>query len=759
MVRIRQSDSLPYSDPDSVAPWLHRLAENLGTSAPSLQSSLLPAVECARTAEATHRERYPETQSGDCARAGLEIAEILSELGMDVEGLQASILYRAVREQKLAIEEVSRRFGDGVAELIRSVLRMAIVTRLRSDQPALGRDDTAHNAKMREMLVSIIDDVRVALLKLAERTCAIRAVKNAPQERRRKVAEEIFDVYAPLAHRLGIGHLKWELEDLAFRYLEPEEYQQIARLLAEKRSERQRYINEMIPAIETELRKLGKSGEVSGRAKHIYSIWRKMLRKGVGFSQIYDIRAVRVLVPTVSDCYAVLGIVHSKWRSIPNEFDDYIASPKENGYRSLHTAVIGPGRKVIEVQIRTYDMHEEAEFGVCAHWQYKDGENDPSEYFESKIAWLRQVLEWHDSIGGRALGDFLHLEGRADRVYVFTPKGHVVDLPAGATPVDFAYHIHTDVGHRCRGARVNGRVVGLNHPLQTADQVEIITGKYTAPSRAWLDDSLAYLQTTRAKSKVQQWFKSQHRDQNITTGRDLVANELRRLGLGITTPADLANAFGCKSVDQLYENVGAGLLDLGQLVSAAQGKSGAFSTDDRRAEQAAWQFGNSDHFVYGAAGAPVRTGVCCKPTPGIAISGYRGKKGGITIHRKDCGNLLRVQARDSSRVIQLEWGGPPTEVLSVEVAVKAYDRGGLLRDITTVVAEHDVTISGLHTGSIVDGMVEIRLAIVVSGIEQLREIIGHIHQIPNVIDVCRVSVENDEVKTAEAFKGGLNDDS
>ncbi|MCB1614689.1 MAG: bifunctional (p)ppGpp synthetase/guanosine-3',5'-bis(diphosphate) 3'-pyrophosphohydrolase, partial [Pseudomonadales bacterium] len=424
---------------------------------------------------------------------GLEMAEILAELNVDAASLIAAVLYRSVREGKLPLEAVVTDFGESVAGLVQGVLRMAVIGAVQpSNNNVLGQSIHDQVDNLRKMLISIIDDVRLPLIKLAERTCAMRAVKNSSYEKQQRVAREVFDIYAPLAHRLGIGHIKWELEDLSFRYLEPDVYKQIAKLLDGKRVDRQFFVEDVIKLLQELLRKEGVNAEITGRAKHIYSIWRKMRQKDIGFSQVYDIRAVRILVDTVAECYSVLGIVHSQWRNIPNEFDDYIASPKDNGYRSLHTAVIGPERKVLEVQIRTREMHEEAEFGVCAHWQYK-GEKGINRNYEQKVEWLRQVLAWHEETGGdKALIEELSADVDQERVYVFTPEGHVIELPDGSTPLDFAYHIHTEVGHRCRGARVNGKIVPLNYILKTSDQVEILMGKHEIPSRDWLLPALGY---------------------------------------------------------------------------------------------------------------------------------------------------------------------------------------------------------------------------------------------------------------------------
>lgn len=746
MVKTRQSHAFLEAAPEDLGPWLSRIKDNNSRLGGDIDEALLCAVNTVREAQLNALEAQQQGASrldddeSNCLRAGLEIAEILSELGVAAGGLQAAILYRAVRENKLSLASVSQQFGPGVAKLISGVLDMAVATALRdrTSAQALGRDSGYQTSKVREMLVSIIDDVRVALLKLAERTYAIRAVKGAPEDKRRAVANEIFDIYVPLAHRLGIGHLKWELEDLAFRYMEPDEYQQIARLLAEKRSERQQYIDEMIETIDSELTRLGKTGEVSGRAKNIYSIWRKMHRKDIGFSQVYDIRAVRVLVPTVSDCYAVLGIVHSKWRNIPNEFDDYIASPKENGYRSLHTAVIGPGRKVTEIQIRTFDMHEEAEFGICSHWHYKDDGESGSKNYNDKMAWLRQVLEWHDNIGNQAVGDFLLEQKASDRVYVYTPKGHVVDLPSGATPVDFAYQIHSEIGHRCTGAKINDQIVALDYRLKTADQVEIVTSKHAEPNRDWLNSSLGYIKTTRARSKVQQWFKSQHRDQNIQAGQATLAGEFHRLGMDASVTRRLAERFAYSDIDDFYEQIGSGQLAIGEVLNAAQQEVGIDPDRQGSLVQQAQQFAQTEHYIYGVGDMRVRIAKCCSPQPGQPVSAYKTRGRGVTVHRTDCGNLLHLKSVEPLNILQLRWGRRPQSQFPVKVVIKSYDRSGLLRDITGLIDGKGLFIRALNTLAPVDGIIQIVMTTEVEGFEQLSQLLAKMRQIPNVIDVWRL---------------------
>lgn len=508
----------------------------------------------------------------DVFLSGLDIAFILAELHVDTDCLLAGVLYRAVREKRVALESVREQCGDTVSALVSGVLKMAAIAALplEKNSPVLGQAQ-GQKDNIRKMLVAMVDDVRVALIKLAERTVAIRAVKEDAKQRAR-VGQEVFHVYAPLAHRLGIGHLKWELEDLSFRYIYPDAYRKIARLLDGKRLERDQFIDSVTAQLTTVLSDAGLVFDIGGRAKHIYSIWRKMQHKGIGFSQVYDIRAVRILVPEIKDCYATLGLVHGLWRNIPNEFDDYIASPKENGYRSLHTAVFGPQGKILEVQIRTHQMHDEAELGVCAHWRYKgsDAEQAMASTYEEKIAWLRQVLDWHEETGdARAVAEQLSFDVAQDRIYAFTPEGDVVNLANGATPLDFAYHVHTEIGHRCRGAKVNGSIVPLTYPLKMGERVEVLTSKEARPKRDWLQPDLGYLKTSRARAKVQHWFKGQGRENNVDVGRHLLDKQLRPYDLTSVDYQRIARKVQCNTVEDMYAALGAGELASSAVIAAA----------------------------------------------------------------------------------------------------------------------------------------------------------------------------------------------
>lgn len=743
MVKVRQDHPIAADGNVDIDAWIERI-NGIDSQPEATRKELRKACEVSLTAASIHSD-FQHNWGGDANsfQIGLEMAEILADLQLDQDTLVAAILYRAVRENKIPLVDVQQQFGDTVAKLVKGVLRMAAISYQRNDneERILGRQSQEQAENIRKMLVAMVDDVRVALIKLAERTCAIRSVKTVSAERRRQVAREVADVYAPLAHRLGIGHIKWELEDLSFRYLEPEEYKRIARLLDERRMARQEYIDNMLALLRSELLAAHIDGDVTGRAKHIYSIWRKMKRKGIDFSQVYDIRAVRILVPTVRDCYTVLGIVHSLWRNIPHEFDDYIASPKENGYRSLHTAVMGPENKVLEIQIRTHTMHEESEYGVCAHWRYKgtDKENVQDSY-EQKISWLRQVLEWHDELGGEPLKDDLRSVNQ-DRIYVFTPEGHVVDLPKSSTPLDFAYRIHTDVGHRCRGAKVNNRIVPLNYHLNNADQVEILTGKREAPSRDWLSPALGYVNTARARAKVQHWFKVQARDQNIAEGQALLDREFKRLALLDLDFEELAQRLHFASLDDLYAAVGASDVGVGQVLNAAQKLLDLANPKEPvipfRAKSS-HKKKESDFYIEGVGNLLTQIANCCNPVPGDAITGYITLGKGVSIHRQDCSNVLQLQADEPQRIIKVEWGSAPQSAYSVDIIIEAYDRYGLLRDITALLDNERINISALQTLSDKrKNTVDMLITAEIRSINELSRILTRLNQLPNIASARR----------------------
>ncbi|WP_317929354.1 GTP diphosphokinase [Halioxenophilus sp. WMMB6] len=742
MVKVRADLPVSPTGEIDISAWIDHIAELTKVDFPG-RKQLRLAVEAVQRADQDPPVNHPWDNQRSCLNAGFEIVEILADLKLDVDSLVAAMLYRAVRERKLQIDDLAESFGEVVCKLIRGVLGMAAITGMRNDSAStvFGRESQEQTEKVRKMLVAMVDDVRVALIKLAERTYAIRALKKASDEKRRRVAREVSEVYAPLAHRLGIGHIKWELEDLAFRYLHPEEYVRIAKLLDERRLDRQEFIDKVVATLDEQLAEAHITASIMGRAKHIYSIWRKMQRKEIGFSQVYDIRAVRILVPTVRDCYAALGVVHSLWRNIPNEFDDYIASPKENGYRSLHTAVIGPEQKVLEVQIRTESMHEEAEFGVCAHWRYKGADDEgPEDSYEQKIAWLRQVLEWHDEVGGgNPLEDHLSHGIEQDRIYVFTPDGHIVDLPQGATPLDFAYQIHTDIGHCCRGAKVNGRIVPLNHPLKTSDQVEILKGKREAPSRDWLSPALGYLRTSRARAKVQQWFKMQARDRNIADGRALLDREFRRMALADLDFDQLIKAMNLHSLDDLYAAVGANDLGVNQVLNAAQRLLGSPQpTPVISLTSKAQSDVGADIYIDGVGNMLTSIANCCHPVPGDAILGYITQGRGVSVHRQDCQNVLHLYEDEPERIIKVDWGVAPQNSYSVDIMVEAFDRHGLLRDITTLLDKERINISALQTLSDKRlNTVDMQITMEIRSFEELSRVLAKLNQLPNIASARR----------------------
>jgi GTP pyrophosphokinase len=744
MVKVREDQPLTNSGKVDIQQWLTRLQEDVRLREPE---RLLQACELAEQLELeaprTHRVWL---SLGSSFRMGLEMADILSELKLDQPTLEAAVLYRAVREELLSLEAVTKRFGEEVSTLIEGVLQMAAISYPLAPNHGMGQHNQQEN--LRKMLVNMVGDVRVALIKIAERTCALRQVKDAPREKCLQVAREVADIYAPLAHRLGIGQLKWELEDLSFRYLHEDEYKAIAKLLAEKRLDRDRYIHDVVETLKglMEAQHIHRY-DVNGRAKHIYSIWRKMKRKRIDFSQVHDVRAVRILVPEVTDCYTVLGIVHSCWHHVPNEFDDYIANPKKNGYQSLHTAVMGPENKVLEIQIRTFAMHDEAELGVCAHWRYKGHDtNAKSRSYEEKIAWLRQVLEWQDEVGGFGdLREGLSSDVAPDRIYVFTPDGHVIDLPRIATPIDFAYRVHTEIGHRCRGAKINGRIVPLTYKLKTGQQVEILTATKGGPSRDWLNPSLGYVRTSRARAKIQAWFKYQARDQNLEEGRALFEREMHRLDVEGLDLAKLADAVNYQNADDMYAALGAGDLRIGQVLHQAQQLFG--ETDDQeqldrllaKPRRQSSKATKSDITVLGVGNLKTSMANCCRPVPGEPIVGFITQGRGVTVHRQDCSNILQLRMEEPQRIIEVEWGERAHTRYPVTIEIQAWDRSGLLRDVTGLLGNEKVNVLAVNTLTDTDeGIARLRITLEVDGLESLGRLFSRIQQLPNVTEVRRL---------------------
>jgi GTP pyrophosphokinase len=671
----------------------------------------------------------------------LAVAEIVHHLNLDHESVAAAVLHDVVEDTPVSLEQIERDYGSSVARLVDGVTKMGRIDEIRglSSQVETG---THHAENIRKLLLAMAEDVRVVLIKLADRLHNMRTLRYLDETRQQRIARETLDIYAPLANRLGIWQVKWELEDLSLRYLDAEAYHKIASLLDGRRVDRERHIELVKTSLTESFAHTGIDAEISGRPKHIYSIWKKMQRKNVDFYQIFDVQAVRVLVDNVRDCYAVLGIVHGLWRHIPNEFDDYIANPKSNNYRSLHTAVVGPEGKPVEVQIRTKEMHAHAELGIAAHWRYKEGA-ETDESYENKIAWLRQLLEWKDEeASADDFVDRFKSESVEERVYVLTPQGQVIDLQQGATALDFAYHIHTDVGHRCRGVKVNGRMVPLGFELSSGDQVEVLTGKQVAPSRDWLNPHLGYLKTSRARAKVRHWFKQLDRDININAGREALERELQRLGISATGLEAVAIKQNFKDVDTMLAALGRGDLHTGPIVNTLLNlldpeQEHAYDIPTNRFKKQ--PASDVDDFkILGVGNLLTQSARCCNPVPNDHIVGYITRGRGVTIHRSDCSNVLRLKETDRDRLIDVEWGGSPDKVFPVTVHVTAYDRQGLLRDISAVLANDKINLIEVKTRTDKKDMVaRMELILEVKDISQLSRLLSRIGQLPNIIEVKR----------------------
>jgi GTP pyrophosphokinase len=594
---------------------------------------------------------------------------------------------------------------------------------------------------LRRLLLALVRDLRAVLVLLAIQLVRLREAAALPADERLALAELTADIYAPLANRLGIWQLKWELEDLAFRWTQPETYQRIARLLDEKRGDRERFIEDAKARIRSALAEAGVAADVAGRPKHIYSIWKKMQRKGVPFSELYDIRAVRVLVDDIPACYAALGLVHQLWPSIPSEFDDYIAHPKGNDYRSLHTAVIGPGGRTLEVQIRTHQMHEHAELGVAAHWRYKEGGGADAS-FERKVAWMRQLLEQRDE-GEEALLAGFSTELVEDRVYALTPRGEVIDLPRGATVLDFAYAVHTEVGHRCRGAKVNGRIVPLDHQPATGERVEILTAKTSEPRRDWLLASNGFLATGRARDKVRAWFHRIDRTRNLQAGRELLEKELRKVAMMQADLAPVLAKFRFESLDDLHLALALGDLGPSQvsrtLHDHAQAQKAPAEPSPLVSRKPHVAPSKAPFTVEGVGNLLSQIARCCQPVPGDPIVGYLTRGRGVSIHRAGCASVLRLLARQPDRLLPVEWGRASASSYEVDITLRAFDRKWLLKDLTNVIAQMGVNILGVQ--SRVDeasGMAELRIAVRVGDFGQLSDLLGRLNAVPGVQEARRI---------------------
>jgi GTP pyrophosphokinase len=666
----------------------------------------------------------------------LSVAIILAELGAPVPVVAAGILHDTVEDTSVTLKDLAVEFGPEVAKLVDGVTKLTNLPRVSRREGKDERSSRVELAKetLRKTFLAMGDDVRVVMIKLADRLHNMRTLSALPAEKRARIAQETLEIFAPLANRLGIWQMKWELEDLSFRYVHPEKYKAIAHSVAEGQDDREKTLQDICNRLQRVLSDAGILAEVTGRPKHLYSIYRKMERKGVPFEMVYDVRGVRVIVESESDCYLALGVIHSHWKPIPGTFDDYIATPKDNFYQSLHTGVVYDDGKTLEVQIRTPEMQENAEYGIAAHWRYKEGRKRDDAY-QQRILWLRRLMEWRqDADGDTDFIDAMKSDVFDDRVYVFTPKGDIIDLPAGSTPIDFAYHIHSDIGHRCRGAKVSGKLVTLDYRLQTGDSVEILTAKRGGPSRDWLNPSLEMVKTQRARGKIRQWFKRQDREQNITNGRSLLERELHRLGIEGLTHEQIARDLGYSQTEDLLAAIGCGDVHLGKIVARVLEEEEpelVLPIPTLPAERATT---GEEVSVLGVSGLLTARARCCSPAPGDPIVGYVTRGRGVTIHRQDCPNVLRVADRE--RLIQVGWG-QERRTYPVSVRIRAYDREGLMRDVSSLVANEGINMPSINATT-KNSLAVLNLELGVTDISQLSRVLNRLEALPNVLEACRV---------------------
>ncbi len=683
----------------------------------------------------------------------IAVADILAGLKVPPAVVAAGLLHDTVEDTPITLDDIRNDFGDEVARLVDGVTKLTELPRVSrggeagddnhilldpidAKQQILGRKASLVNETLRKTFLAMGEDPRVPLIKLADRLHNMQTLSSLKEHKRIRIAQETLDIFAPMANRLGIWEFKWQLEDLAFRYVNPEMYKEIARKLEEKRTEREKKMGEIILRVSAALQENHIEGNVSGRPKHIYSIYRKMMKKGVTFEQMNDIRGVRILLKEKHDCYMVLGIVHSLWRPIPGEFDDYIGVPKDNFYRSLHTTVLYDDGRHLEFQIRTVEMHQEAEFGIAAHWRYKEGHAHDLEY-QKRVSYIRQMIqEWReDSEDASDFVESMKSEVLQDRVYAFTPRGDVVDLPQGATPIDFAYFIHTEVGHCCRGAKVNGKLVPLDYHIKTGDQVEILTAKRGTPSRDWLNPNLGLVTTHRAREKIRHWFKVQDREYNVTQGRAILDKELARLGVGGISIEKLARDFGLRSVEDFSFAIGAGDLAISRIIThLAQEEEKEPTKDDLVKPSTEDTSGTIS--VLGLRGVQTNVAKCCNPAPGDEIVGYITRGRGASVHRSDCPNILSM--REPERIVKASWG-TPNVTYPVSVRIRAFDREGIVKDVSSIISDEKINITDWdvkttkdRTQAVLDVVMEVK------DITQLSRVLTKIEKLPNIRDAIRV---------------------
>ena len=715
---------------------LQRLLDALpGNTSAADRERIERAYEFAARAHKGQKRASGEPYINHC----VAVATIMAELGAPIPTVVAALMHDTVEDSSISLDEIEQEFGKEVAALVDGVTKLTQLPRI-SKTDGSGKAERASKGELaketlRKTFLAMGEDVRVVVIKLADRLHNMRTLSHLPKEKREAIAEETLEIFAPLASRLGIWQVKWELEDLAFRYVYPEEYKDLAERMDSRRPDREDNMRHIIQEVQSLLSANGITAEVEGRPKHLYSIYRKMERKGLAFEEVFDLRGVRIQVKNESDCYLALGVIHKQWKPVPGTFDDYVATPKDNFYQSLHTGVIFEDGKTLEVQIRTPEMHENAEFGIAAHWRYKEG-RARDDGFERRVNWLRKLMEWRQDVTDA--GDFVDAmksDVFEDRVYAFTPRGDIIDLPGGSTPIDFAYHIHTEIGHRCRGAKVSGKLVSLDTRLKTGDSVEILTAKRGGPSRDWLNPSLEMVRSQRARTKIRQWFRKQDREQNLTHGRLLVERELRRLGIEGIQIDKLAQDLNFSGGDDLYAAVGVGDINLGKIVKrVVEGDEARLGFAAQVERRPAIVHGAEEVQVLGLSGLLTKLGLCCNPMPGDPIIGYVTRGRGATIHRQDCPNVLRM--KDKERLVSVSWG-QAKRTFPVSVRIRAYDRDGLMRDVSTLVTNEGINMSSIHV-STTESLAIFDLVMGITDLPQLSRVLNRLEALPNVLEARRV---------------------
>ena len=704
-----------------------------------------------RVAEEAHSEQKRHSGEPYISHC-IAVASILSELKVPSEVIAAGLLHDTVEDTPITLADLRRDFGDTIAALVDGVTKLTHLPRVsRGDQHAesgdngqdevliapalLGRKEDIVAETLRKTFLAMGEDVRVMFIKLADRLHNMRTLSHMPEHKRKRIAQETLDIFAPVANRLGIWQIKWELEDLGFRYVNPEKYKEIAELLTEKRPDREAQLESIKENMVKLLEQNNIKAEISGRPKHIYSIYKKMQKKDKPFDMVRDVRAVRLIVPDVPACYAALGVIHTTWRPIPGEFDDYIAAPKDNFYQSLHTAVFYDDKRPLEVQIRTHEMHLNAEYGIAAHWQYKEGSKHADKNYEKLINSLRSKMEWGSDVhDANEFVESLRSDVFQDRVYNFTPRGDIIDLPAGSTPIDFAYHVHTDIGHCCRGARVNGKLVPLYQELKTGDQVEILTAKRGTPSRDWLNVNLGLVRTQRARSKIKVWFKKQEDEQNLAQGRDGLEKELQRLGVKEINFEKMARELNYKTPEEMFIELGNGDLSVNKVIKQFSQHEEADEIFEVNPTIKTTTSTNVIEVV-GLKGMLSSMARCCNPMPGDPVVGFITRGRGATIHRQDCPNIL--QTKDRERLLQVGWGHVEN-TYPVPIQIKAYDRQGLVSDISNLLSDESINIADVKV-NVNRSMADLRLIIEVKDLAQLSRVLARIENLPNIMEAHRVN--------------------